>query len=160
VFDTFPKDPNFPFRIKDLCVYERFNKKRMAWVPLRGCRTANGYQVVSWTDGDGNQKYRKLHRIIWMMFNGEIPEGLDIDHIDGNRENNVITNLRMVSHAYNLRLARARLGNWSPRILKPHHIFLIVRLPSNANWKWLAARWGVSKGYLLNLRCNHRKVDY
>jgi hypothetical protein len=41
------------------------------------------------------------HRIVWEILNGEIPDGLYIDHIDGNGLNNRIENLRLVTHAQN-----------------------------------------------------------
>ncbi|MEJ1844217.1 HNH endonuclease signature motif containing protein, partial [Escherichia coli] len=28
------------------------------------------------------------HRIVWVMFNGDIPEGMEIDHINGIRHDN------------------------------------------------------------------------
>ena len=42
----------------------------------------------------------RAHRIVWALHHGSWPAG-DIDHIDGNRSNNRITNLRDVSHQYN-----------------------------------------------------------
>lgn len=42
------------------------------------------------------------HRIIWELFNGEIPSGYVIDHIDGNPGNNNINNLRLASISENL----------------------------------------------------------
>ena len=35
------------------------------------------------------------HRIIWEMLVGEIPENRILDHIDGNRHNNILSNLRL-----------------------------------------------------------------
>ena len=42
------------------------------------------------------------HRLVWIFWNGDIPEGLQIDHIDGNTYNNRIENLRLATHAENL----------------------------------------------------------
>ena len=41
------------------------------------------------------------HRIIWEHVNGQIPEGLCIDHINGVKQDNRITNLRLVTHGQN-----------------------------------------------------------
>lgn len=42
-----------------------------------------------------------VHRIVWETFNGEIPVGMEIDHIDTNRSNNALSNLRLATHRQN-----------------------------------------------------------
>ena len=48
---------------------------------------------------NGKQKriYRRKHRVIWETFNGDIPKGMTIDHIDFDKTNNDISNLRLLS---------------------------------------------------------------
>jgi HNH endonuclease/AP2 domain len=62
-------------------------------------------------------KYNKtlwlVHRILWVMRNGEIDADLEIDHIDGNSLNNSVENLRLVSAAVNLRNTKQRSTNSS-----------------------------------------------
>ena len=41
------------------------------------------------------------HRIIWCYHYGAIASNLQIDHIDGNKANNIIENLRLATHAQN-----------------------------------------------------------
>lgn len=47
-----------------------------------------------------------IHRLVWETFNGEIPEGMVIDHIDGNRSNNALSNLRLVTQSENMNNAQ------------------------------------------------------
>lgn len=46
-------------------------------------------------------KEYKVHRIVWELHFGSIPEGFVIDHIDSNSLNNKISNLRIVSQKEN-----------------------------------------------------------
>lgn len=42
------------------------------------------------------------HRVIWEMVNGPIPAGMEIDHINGVRDDNRLVNLRLVAHRDNM----------------------------------------------------------
>jgi hypothetical protein len=54
----------------------------------------------------------KAHRVIWAMVHDEWPE-FEIDHIDGDPANNLISNLRVVSHRLNGRNLRLKKNNTS-----------------------------------------------
>lgn len=54
----------------------------------------------------------RAHRVAWAIFYGSWPEG-HIDHIDGNKLNNKIENLRSVSPSANNKNAKIRTDNTS-----------------------------------------------
>ncbi|WOU46057.1 HNH endonuclease [Citrobacter portucalensis] len=56
------------------------------------------------------------HRIVWVMHNGDIPEGFQIDHINHVRNDNRISNLRLVTGSGNNRNTSLRKDNSSGRI--------------------------------------------
>jgi len=54
------------------------------------------------------------HRCVWVWFNGDIPDGYEINHIDANRSNNRIENLELVTHSENIRhMINMGHGNYS-----------------------------------------------
>lgn len=59
-----------------------------------------GYYHFSYRH-EGVKTYYLNHRIVWTLHNGVIPEGMFIDHIDGNRSNNNISNLRLATNQQN-----------------------------------------------------------
>lgn len=59
------------------------------------------------------------HRLIWAMQYGSIPENMMIDHIDGDRSNNRITNLRLANDSQNQFNRRANTGR-SIKGVYPH----------------------------------------
>lgn len=67
-----------------------------------------GYYVVSLKG-----RAWRCHRIIYELLNSKIPDGQVVDHIDKNRENNKIENLRVVSRAMNNRNISKRSNNKS-----------------------------------------------
>ena len=50
---------------------------------------------------NGIKKDYRLHRLVYRTFIGNIPEGMVIDHIDGNTSNNNVCNLRCVTPSEN-----------------------------------------------------------
>ena len=62
-----------------------------------GCLDRQGY-VRGSVDGERVSE----HRIIWIWFNGAIPEGMVIDHINGERADNRIENLQCISQRENI----------------------------------------------------------
>jgi len=63
-----------------------------------------GYlKVKLYSDGGKSNKTFLLHRLIWTYFNGDIPEGMQIDHIDGNHLNNHLDNLQVITQKENIR---------------------------------------------------------
>lgn len=56
----------------------------------------NGYLQVSL-----HGKRLQVHRVLWEMRHGPIPAGLYVDHVDGNKLNNLPTNLRLAEAAQN-----------------------------------------------------------
>lgn len=67
-----------------------------------GSTKKSGYTIVYIKHRDTN-KFIGIyaHRLIWEVFNGEIPEGMEIDHINTNRSDNRLENLRIVNHREN-----------------------------------------------------------
>lgn len=56
----------------------------------------NGYMKVTLSK-DGKLKSKDVHRLVYEAFNGEIPENLQVNHIDENKTNNSIENLNLLS---------------------------------------------------------------
>lgn len=64
---------------------------------VAGTNGVNGYKKVYLF-----KKGYLLHRLIWIFFNGDISDGFQIDHIDGDKSNNRIENLRMATKNQNM----------------------------------------------------------
>lgn len=61
----------------------------------------------------GSARKMYAHCIIWTMFNGVIPDGMDIDHDDGDTINNRIENLRLATGSQNNWNAQKAVHNTS-----------------------------------------------
>ncbi|MCO9872104.1 HNH endonuclease [Salmonella enterica subsp. enterica serovar Reading] len=71
-----------------------------------GCKHPYGYMHVRYK----GRNY-KVHRAIWEMHYGAIPDGMTIDHINHVRDDNRIDNLRVVSMHENNKNASKRNDN-------------------------------------------------
>ena len=65
-------------------------------------KKGNGYYGCTLIDDNGVIKEWLLHRLIWVAVNGDIPEGMQVNHIDENKHNNSISNLNLLTNKENL----------------------------------------------------------
>ena len=63
---------------------------------------------------DGKSKHWLVHRLVWEAFNGTIPHGLQVNHVDEDKTNNKLENLNLMTPTQNInygtRTTRARLS--------------------------------------------------
>ena len=95
------------FEYIDGCLFYKTRPARRIHVGDKaGCVNSCGYLNV-----EINHKCYGIHRLIFMMFNGYLPE--EIDHIDGNTLNNKIENLREANRQENCLNRKKRSNNTS-----------------------------------------------
>jgi len=123
---------------------------------------------------DGVRKDALIHRCVWQAFNGPIPDGLEINHKNGVRDDNRLDNLELVTKSGNARHKFEVLGaqsNFKPQHgstngsskLSPDDIRAIRQLYAEGGFrqKDLAERFGVSQPMIGNIvrRDNWRDLD-
>jgi hypothetical protein len=87
-----------------LAKYVRFCASGCAeWV---GCRSTRGYGRVN-----HEGKVRQAHRVVYELFRGPIPEGLELDHVCRNRACVNPAHLEPVSHTENVRRGNGGVNN-------------------------------------------------
>ena len=99
---TAPKNNELLFkdvvRYEDGCLY---------WIKPGKCSRAKPGDRAGFLDANGYRRieHRRVrareHRIVWILHHGEIPAGLQIDHINRDRSDNRIENLRLATHRQN-----------------------------------------------------------
>lgn len=96
--------------------------------------TTTGYVELSLTNDRGSTSTYKLHRLLMMAFKPS-PEmrRLEVDHIDGNKENNCLDNLEWVTTEENGR--RARENGLHRRTLTDDQIHLFCKEWSTGKYK-------------------------
>lgn len=95
------------FEYKDGNLYWKLpNKRTLIQGKKAGSIRKDGYVCIG-----VNKKIYKAHRLIFMMFNGYMP--LEVDHINGDKNDNRIENLREVNHSQNSMNRKLRIDNTS-----------------------------------------------
>lgn len=73
---------------------------------LKITRMNNGYLAVKLRHAPGEYKTWLLHRVVAHAFIGPCPDGFQVNHKDGNKENNAPSNLEYVTQSQNIKHAK------------------------------------------------------
>ena len=55
-----------------------------------------GYMTVNLVNNKGEEETRRVHELVWEAFKGKIPEGYEVSHINGDKTDNRLENLKLV----------------------------------------------------------------
>jgi len=99
-------------------------------------RAGSEYQIINFMTIDGKKKCFRLHRLVMMAFRPiEHPEEWEVNHIDGNKKNNNLSNLEWCTshdnqvHAYKMGLQKSQKGKTKKmRRLNEEEVKKIIQL--------------------------------
>lgn len=85
--------------------YNKTGKEKI----MKSSSNAKGYQFLH-LYLDGERKTVLVHRLVWEVFNGPIPENMQIGHLNENNKDNRLENLKLMTASEN--------NNWGTRTKK------------------------------------------
>jgi len=94
------------YQVSNLGRIKSFKQKKEKILKIQ--KYSNGYNFIT-LSFNGEQKGYLLHRLVIKSFVGDIPIGLDVNHKDGNKDNNCLNNLEVITKSENQKHA-AKLG--------------------------------------------------
>lgn len=81
----------------------------------------NGYKEVNLYIEPQAGKMQYVHRLVATTWIGEIPEGYEVNHLDGDKSNNAQSNLEITSPSENRKHSFHVLGNKAPVMIGEEH---------------------------------------
>ena len=105
----------------------------------------DGYLTLMLPQGNVKRSL-KVHAVVAATFIGKRPEGFDINHLNGNKEDNRVENLEYVSRTNNMRHARDVLNSAGEQILTREQAEKIIVLLTEGRLAQyqIASMFGVS----------------
>jgi hypothetical protein len=131
--------------VSDRGRFRRNGKIKTPWINSRG------YLSIEIEAG----KKQRAHRLVYEAFNGPIPDGLFIDHVNGVKTDNRLENLEAVTHQENMDRAKA-LGLFKgysgpptrSRICPAEKSRIISMRAAGASWPEMARQTGRAQSAL------------
>jgi hypothetical protein len=114
---------------------------------------SGGYFILSTTIDSKNVQV-KAHRIVWIMSNGPIPKGLEINHKNGIKIDNRLENMELTTHGGNMRHSNIYLHpqkgecNFNSRLLEDDVRIIISRIRSGDKQTEIASDFSVSSSMI------------
>lgn len=81
----------------------RLKTKDGHWREVKLAKHKTGYRYTNIYSGSGkdNRHSIRVHRLVWQEWKGLIPEGYYVDHINGNKSDNRVENLQLLTPSEN-----------------------------------------------------------
>ena len=104
-----------------------------------------GHKYMAFNNAFGATKHTYIHQAVWMAAGRTVPEGWELDHINGDKRDNTLPNLRTVTRQQNCRdggfLIKLRNKKIDPvRIQRPYLLRYFDRMavikPALSRWKY------------------------
>lgn len=110
--------------------------------PQKASKSKTGYLQVRLYDKSGELgKLQYVHRLMYETFVGDIPEKMEIDHIDADTTNNKLENLQALSR-------KGNMGKYAKQYhginLRDYRDELIKDYEELGSFKKVGEKWGVS----------------
>lgn len=120
-------------RLKSLCRTDAAGKTRKEKY-LKPHETVDGYYSTTLIK-NGKRKVIGIHRVVYLAFKGDIPEGMEINHINENKKDNTPGNLEVLTKADNIKYGTARIraaqSMMGRLINRPDHSKWVIQLSLN-----------------------------
>lgn len=117
--------------------------------------TRDGYLQIMLSK-EGKMKWFKVHRLVWMAFNGTIPDDMQVNHIDECKTNNKLENLNLMTPKQNVNWGTRNERNAKALINHPSKSKPVVAFDKNGKVAFEfpstreAARNGFNSGHISN----------
>ena len=116
-------------KIPNYSNYEIYPKEGKIWSyksnRFVGAKNNRGYWICNLYVDDGTIWTTSIQRLVWQCINGTIPQGMQVNHIDEDKDNNSISNLNLLTAkensnwgTHNERVSKAKKGKKQPNISK------------------------------------------
>ena len=114
IFKDIPDYEGF-YQVSNLGRVKKINRYKYSSCPFKfkKLRIKNGYFEIQ-LNKKMEAKFFTIHRLVMLTFIGKCPEGLQVNHIDGNKQNNRLDNLEYISakentiHAWKIGLCKGK----------------------------------------------------
>lgn len=126
---------------------------------MKNVKNLTGYHISCLTV-NGKPTRFNVHKLVVDAFIGKVKCSDVIDHIDGNRENNNVKNLRIVTQSDNLKFARKRMienGNHGFKLCEKDVIEIKLLLKNKSlSERKIAEKYSVGKSLINDIKLGYK----
>ena len=101
---------------------------------------------------DGEMVQESVHRLMWIYHKGEIPYNMTIDHINGDKQDNRLVNLQLLTACDNSRKSNRVLPDEDIKLIK---IYVRLKIPSVI----LSKFYNISQQTICDIKKGRRWAD-